>query len=156
MAVAPTFYVVPGSAVKSAIEANRQEVFDAVERAYRLHAARDAINPDSYFLRFPDKPSATRTAASAALAAEHISPNPFEGALSIVGTGVIARAIVEWLLFRNWTFRKVILYDLDRNEAERFSAWLRNQHNLVAEVQDNPADALREASLTIFCDLAGT
>lgn len=214
MAVAPTFYVVPGSAVKSAIEANRQEVFDAVERAYRLHAARDAINPDSYFLRFPDKPnariialpahlggtvqksgikwissfpenragnlarasavqilndattgypiacieasliSATRTAASAALAAEHISPNPFEGALSIVGTGVIARATVEWLLFRNWTFRKVILYDLDRNEAERFSAWLRNQHNLVAEVQDNLADALREASLILFTTTA--
>jgi N-[(2S)-2-amino-2-carboxyethyl]-L-glutamate dehydrogenase len=58
VAVAPTFYVVPGSAVKSAIEANRKEVFDAVERAYRLHAARDAINPDSSFLRFPDKPNA--------------------------------------------------------------------------------------------------
>ena len=31
--------------------------------------------------------SATRTAASAALAAEHMSPAPFEGTLSVIGTG---------------------------------------------------------------------
>src|SRR3981081_1361881 len=138
---APTFYVVPGSTVKSVIDGNRSRVLDAVEAAYRLHASGDALNPDSYFLRYPDKPSAriialpahlggaiqrsgikwissfpenragnlarasavlivndaatgyplacieaslisaTRTAASAALAAEHISPNPFEGTL---------------------------------------------------------------------------
>ncbi len=215
MAVAPIFYVVPGSAVKSAIEAKRNEVFLAVERAYRLHAAGDSINPDSYFLRFPNKPnariialpahlgggvqksgikwissfpenrasnlsrasavqvlndattgyplacieasliSATRTACSAALAAEHISLTPFEGSLSVVGTGVIARAVVEWLLFRNWKFRKVFLYDLDRVEAERFCAWLRDQKNLDAEVMDNLPDALIDASLVVFATTAG-
>ena len=161
------------------------QVFDAVEAAYRLHSAGGTVNPDSYFLRYPDKPSAriialpahlggtfqksgikwissfpentagnlarasavlilndamtgyplacieaslisaTRTAASAALAAEHISPNPFEGTLCVVGTGVIARTTVEWLLFRNWKFRKISLYDQNRKEAERFSRWLR-------------------------------
>jgi hypothetical protein len=45
-----------------------------------------------------------RTAASAALAAEHISPNPFKGILVVIGTGVIARTTVQWLLFRNWRF----------------------------------------------------
>ena len=118
--------------------------------AYRLHSSGDAVNPDSSFLRYPDKPSAriialpahlggavqksgikwissfpenragnlarasavlilndvttgyplacieaslisaTRTAASAALAAEHISSNSFEGTISVAGTGVIA------------------------------------------------------------------
>ena len=48
--------------------------------------------------------SSTRTAASAALAAEHISPNPFKGILGVIGTGVIARTTVQWLLFRNWRF----------------------------------------------------
>ena len=160
MAAAPTFYVVSSSTVKSVIDENRNQVFDAVETAYRLHAAGDAVNPDSHFLRYPDKPSAriialpahlgggvqksgikwissfpenrtsnlarasavlilndattgypvacieaslisaTRTAASAALAAEHISRNPFEGTLGVIGTGVIARTTVEWLLFR--------------------------------------------------------
>ena len=94
--------------------------------------------------------SATRTAASAALAAEHISSNPFEGTLGVVGTGVIARTTVDWLLFRNWKFRKINLYDVDRKEAERFSKWLRDQHNLQADIQDRLEDAIRDASLILF------
>jgi N-[(2S)-2-amino-2-carboxyethyl]-L-glutamate dehydrogenase len=207
---APTFYVVPGSTVKSVIDGNRKQVFDAVEAAYRLHASGDAVNPDSYFLRYPDKPSAriialpahlggaiqrsgikwissfpenragnlarasavlivndattgyplacieaslisaTRTAASAALAAEHISPNPFEGTLGVAGAGIIARTSVEWLLFRNWKFRKISLYDVDHKEAEHFSKWLRDQHNLQAVIQDRLADTICDASLILF------
>jgi ornithine cyclodeaminase len=170
VAAVPTFYVVPSSTVKRVIGDSRKQVFDAVETAYRLHAAGDSINPDSSFLRYPGKPrnriialpahlggavqksgikwissfpentaanlarasavqilnhsttgypiacleasliSATRTAASAALAAEHISPDPFGGTLCVVGTGVIARTTVEWLKFRNWNFGKVVLF----------------------------------------------
>src|ERR1700761_8635382 len=155
MASAPKFYIIPGSSVQSVIDGNRNPIFEAVEAAYRLHAAGDAVNPDSYFLRYPDRPSAriialpahvggavqksgikwissfpgnrasnlarasavlilndpttgyplacleaslisaTRTAASAALAAEHISPNPFKGILGVIGTGVIARTTVQ-------------------------------------------------------------
>ena len=207
---APTFYVVPGSTVKRVIDDNRKQVFDAVEAAYRLHASGDTVNPDSYFLRYPDKPSAriialpahlggavqrsgikwissfpenrasnlarasavlilndattgyplacieaslisaTRTAASAALAAEHISPNPFEGTLGVIGTGVIARTTIEWLFFRNWKFHKISLYDLDRKEAEHFSKWLRDQHNLEAYIQDRLEDTVSDASLILF------
>ena len=57
MPTAPTFYVVPGSAARRAIESNRDRVFKAVETAYRLHASGNAINPDSYFLRYPDRPN---------------------------------------------------------------------------------------------------
>jgi ornithine cyclodeaminase len=55
---APTFYVVPGAAVKDAIDHNRAQVFDVVEAAYRLHSSGGTVNPDSYFLRYPEKPSA--------------------------------------------------------------------------------------------------
>lgn len=211
---APTFYVVPGSTVKRVIDGSKHQVFDAVEAAYRLHAAGDALNPDSYFLRYPDNPSAriialpahlggavqrsgikwissfpanragnlarasavlilndattgyplacieaslisaTRTAASAALAAEHISPAPFEGTLSVIGTGVIARTTVEWLLFRNWTFRKINLYDIDRGEAEHFNKWLREQHHVQADIQDRLEDAIADASLVLFTTTA--
>jgi 2,3-diaminopropionate biosynthesis protein SbnB len=210
LAAAPTFYVVSGSTVKRVIDDKRNQVFDAVEEAYRLHASGDAVNPDSYFLRYPDKPSsriialpahlggavqksgikwissfpenrasnlarasavlilndattgyplacieaslisATRTAASAALAAEHISPNPFEGTLGVIGTGVIARTTIEWLLFRNWKFRKISLYDVDRKESEHFSKWLREQHNLHADIQDRLEDAISDSSLILF------
>lgn len=214
MADAPTFYVVPGVAVQSVIEGNRQQVFAAVETAYRLHAAGDAINPDSYFLRFPAKPSAriialpahlggavqksgikwissfpenragnlarasavlilndgttgypvacveaslisaTRTAASAALAAEAMSPNPFDATLGVIGTGIIARTTVEWLLFRNWKFRGIKLYDADRKEAEHFSRWLRDHHDLHADIQDSSEGAIRDTSLLLFTTTA--
>lgn len=58
MAGGPTFFVITGSTVNSIIDDNRNEVFYPVEAAYRLHASGDTVNPDSYFLRFPDKPSA--------------------------------------------------------------------------------------------------
>jgi len=211
---APTFYVVPGSTVKTVIDENRGRIFDAVEAAYRLHASGDTINPDSYFLRYPDRPSAriialpahlggaiqksgikwissfpenrtsnlarasavlilndgatgyplacieaslisaTRTAASAALAAERMSPTPFEGTLGVVGTGVIARTTVEWLLFRKWKFRSVHLYDVDRKEAQQFKKWLGDQHKLQALIHDRLEDAVRSSSLTLFTTTA--
>ena len=210
----PVFYVVPGSTVKRVIDDNKKQVFDAVEAAYRLHGSGNTVNPDSNFLRYPDRPnariialpahvggavqksgikwissfpgnkasnlarasavlilndattgyplacieasliSATRTAASAALAAEHISPHPFKGILGVIGTGVIARTTVQWLLFRNWKFRKISLYDVDRNEAEHFSKWLRDQHNLQADIQDRWEDAISDASLILFTTTA--
>ncbi len=94
--------------------------------------------------------SATRTAASAALAAEHVSPNPFEGTLCVTGAGIIARTTIEWLLFRNWKFSKINLYDLDQKEAERFSKWLREQYDLHAVIHHSLESALNDASLVLF------
>src|SRR6478609_9389629 len=58
MATAPIFHVISGSAVKDLIDEHRDQVFRAVESAYRLHSSGDAVNPDSYFLRYPKNPSA--------------------------------------------------------------------------------------------------
>lgn len=206
----PAFYVVPGTAVRRAIEENRQQVFDAVEIAYRLHASGDAINPDSYFLRYPDRPnsriialpahlggsvkksgikwissfpdnnagnlarasavlilndgetgypiacleaaliSSTRTAASAALAAERISQQPFEGSIGVIGTGVIARATIEWLLFRGWNFNAINLFDVGRGESEKFSDWLRNKYDIEPIIHDRLESAVSGSSLILF------
>lgn len=214
MSAVPIFDVVPGPVVKRVIDANKKQVFDAVEAAYRLHDSGSTLNPDSYFLRYPDKPnarfialpahlggdvqksgikwissfpdnratnlarasavlilndtstgypiacleasliSATRTAASAALAAEYISPKPFEGTLAIIGTGIIARTTVEWLLFRNWQFSKIKLYDVDHAEAEHFSKWLRDQCDLQAQIQDCLEDTTSDSSLILFTTTA--
>lgn len=214
MAQPPEFYNVPGSTVGNVIEENRAAVFEAIETAYRLHAKGDSVNPDSYFLLYPDKPSAriialpahlggsvqksgikwissfpenraanlarasavlilndasngypvacmeasvisaTRTAASAALAAEHLALDPFKGTLCIVGTGIIARTTVEWLMFRNWKFDKVNLFDLDNSEAQRFAEWLRSSHGLEVEIKDQLENALRESTLNLFTTTA--
>ncbi|HKP69604.1 MAG TPA: 2,3-diaminopropionate biosynthesis protein SbnB [Pyrinomonadaceae bacterium] len=214
MSTAPTFYVVSGSAARRAIESNRDRVFKAVETAYRLHASGNAINPDSYFLRYPDRPnsriialpahlagsiqksgikwissfpdntagnlarasavlilndgatgypiacieaaliSSTRTAASAALAAERLSPNPFTGTIGVIGTGVIARATIEWLMYREWKFSKVNLFDLDRSGSEQFSAWLRDRYDLDVDIHDDLESAVVDSSVVLFTTTA--
>ncbi len=214
MGTNPKFYVISGSTVKQVIDDRRSQVFEAVEAAYRLHAAGDSINPDSYFLRYPDRPrnriialpahlggdvqksgikwissfpenttenlarasavqilndattgfpvacieasliSATRTAASAALAAEVLSLSPFRGTLCVVGTGIISRTTIEWLKFREWNFDKVNLFDTNRSEAERVAKWIESTYNERVEIKDSLADAVSDASLILFATTA--
>ena len=90
--------------------------------------------------------SATRTAASAPVATEHISPKPFRGILGVIGTEVIARTTVQWLLFRNWKLPKISLCDVDRKKAEHFGKWLRDQHNL--QVNAGGLEVTVEAGVT--------
>ncbi|MYW20613.1 2,3-diaminopropionate biosynthesis protein SbnB, partial [Streptomyces sp. SID2955] len=53
----PQFCVIPGSRVHQVLDGRQREVIDLVEAAYRLHGEGRTINPPSYFLRFPDRPS---------------------------------------------------------------------------------------------------
>jgi len=53
----PAFAVVPGLQVQHALEGREKEIVELVEATYRLHAAGVSVNPPSYFLRFPDRPS---------------------------------------------------------------------------------------------------
>ena len=98
--------------------------------------------------------SATRTAASAALAAEQLSPDRLAGSLCVVGTGVISRTTVEWLKFRGWKFSKIKLYDVNQEEAERFRAWLHDQYDVQADVQDTLEEAVSGSSLIVFATTA--
>jgi ornithine cyclodeaminase len=54
----PPFAVIPGIQVQHALKGREREIVELVEQAYRLHCAGDSVNPPSYFLRFPDRPSA--------------------------------------------------------------------------------------------------
>jgi ornithine cyclodeaminase len=48
--------IIDGRTVSGIIGAHRDECVDAVRQAYLAHADGRAVNPDSHFLRFPDKP----------------------------------------------------------------------------------------------------
>src|SRR5438477_2622065 len=48
--------VINGKTVSDIVGAHRAECIDVVEHAYLAHARGQAINPHSYFLRFPEKP----------------------------------------------------------------------------------------------------
>src|SRR5881296_1543696 len=48
--------IINGKSVFDIIRAHRAECIDVVRNAYLAHAEGQSVNPDSYFLRFPDKP----------------------------------------------------------------------------------------------------
>lgn len=52
----PAFHIVSGTVVTALLESDPAAIFGAVATGYRLHCQGRSINPDSYFLRFADKP----------------------------------------------------------------------------------------------------
>lgn len=66
----PGFAVISGAQVREALQGREREIVDLVETVYRLHGAGDTgdtVNPPSYFLRFPDRPSSRIIALPASL-----------------------------------------------------------------------------------------
>jgi len=63
----PSFSVITGTEVQRVLTGDEQAVTAVVEQAYRTHGAGDTVNPPSYFLRFPDRPSARIIALPASL-----------------------------------------------------------------------------------------
>ncbi|MFD6297784.1 2,3-diaminopropionate biosynthesis protein SbnB [Streptomyces sp. NPDC060235] len=54
---APSFSVISGAQVQHVLDGRHREVVDLIEAAYRWHGNGQTVNPPSYFLRFPDRPS---------------------------------------------------------------------------------------------------
>ena len=61
------FAVIPGRQVERALRGRQKEIVELVEATYRRHSAGDSVNPPSYFLRFPDRPSARIIALPASI-----------------------------------------------------------------------------------------
>ncbi|MBP2323507.1 ornithine cyclodeaminase [Kibdelosporangium banguiense] len=63
----PGFAVIPGAQVQHALQGRETLIVELIEATYRLHSAGDSVNPPSYFLRFPDHPSARIIALPASI-----------------------------------------------------------------------------------------
>ena len=63
----PPFAVISGAQVQDALQGREKQIVELIEATYRLHAAGESVNPPSYFLRFPDRPSARIIALPASL-----------------------------------------------------------------------------------------
>ena len=210
--------IINGKTVFDVIRSRRSECIGIVREAYLAHAEGQSVNPDSYFLRFPDKPdcriialpaylgkdfdvaglkwiasfpgnvkrgfprasavlvlnnyetgypfailessiiSATRTAASAALAA-HWLTGQRRGArsLGIVGTGLIARYVYDFLVDTGWEIEEVRLHDLSPQESEKFktTACRPEKHRAVTVVPD-VSQLLKACDLVLFTTVAST
>ncbi|WP_427919288.1 2,3-diaminopropionate biosynthesis protein SbnB [Streptomyces sp. cg40] len=214
----PSFAVVSGEQVQQALAGRESEIGELVEATYRLHGAGDSVNPPSYFLRFPDRPSsriialpaslggplrvdglkwissfpgntgsglprasavlilndpdtgypyaclessvisATRTASSAALAAEKLSrgrTRPLR--VGFVGTGLIARYIHTHLRATGWEFEETGVYDLSADSAEGFRGYLeRSGAQGRITVHDKAEGLVRSSDLLVFATIAGS
>jgi ornithine cyclodeaminase len=63
----PPFAVVAGAQVQQVLQGREKQVVELVEQTYRVHAAGDSVNPPSYFLRFPDRPTSRIIALPASI-----------------------------------------------------------------------------------------
>ena len=64
---APPFAVISGAQVQGALRGRERQIAELVEDTYRIHGAGDSVNPPSYFLRFPDRPSSRIIALPASI-----------------------------------------------------------------------------------------
>lgn len=172
------FSVISGSIVNKILQSNYDKVIDLVEAAYLAHGEKKTLNPDSYFLKYPDKPeariialpahlggdfnvsgikwiasfpkninygiprasaviilndyetgypiaclegsiiSASRTAASAVLAAQNLIEAKTVKRLGIIGCGLISRYVLNFLLNTGWTISVLNLFDLNNEYSE--------------------------------------
>ncbi|GHE02799.1 2,3-diaminopropionate biosynthesis protein SbnB [Streptomyces alanosinicus] len=214
---APTFAVISGEQVRQALSGRERQLVELVETAYRLHGAGESVNPPSYFLRFPDRPtariialpaaiggpdrvdglkwissfpdnvgaglprasavlilndhdtgypfaclessiiSATRTAASAALAADWLSRGRTRPTrVGFFGTGLIARYIHTFLAGTGWDFEAVGVHDVSADSAEGYCGYLRQAGTTARiTVHDSAEDLVRASDLVVFATVAG-
>ncbi|MEV4434153.1 2,3-diaminopropionate biosynthesis protein SbnB [Streptomyces sp. NPDC049555] len=213
----PPFAVITGAQVADVLTGHEKQVLDLVEEVYTLHGRGSSVNPPSYFLRFPDRPSAriialpasvggekptdglkwissfpenvaagiprasavlilndhvtgypfaclessiisaSRTAASAALAADRLSRGARARRIGFVGTGLIARYVHHYLQASGWTFDELGVHDLSATHAEAFADYLTSAPGDAPVVVHDSAEELITASdLVVFATVAGS
>jgi ornithine cyclodeaminase len=100
--------------------------------------------------------SATRTAASAALAADRLSrgrPRPTR--VGFFGTGLIARYIHSFLTGTGWSFEAVGVHDVSADSAAGFRGYLSQAGTTApVTVHDRAEDLVRSSDLVVFATVA--
>jgi ornithine cyclodeaminase len=67
MSKTPSFSVISGAQVRQVLHGQEKRVVELIEAAYRTHGVGRTVNPPSYFLRFPDRPTARIIALPASI-----------------------------------------------------------------------------------------
>jgi N-[(2S)-2-amino-2-carboxyethyl]-L-glutamate dehydrogenase len=100
--------------------------------------------------------SATRTAASAALAAHWLTrTKPHPTHIGFVGTGLIARYIHTYLTTTGWTFDEIGVHDLSTNSATSFHNYLKQSATTSRiKIHHSAEQLIRASHLIIFATVA--
>jgi N-[(2S)-2-amino-2-carboxyethyl]-L-glutamate dehydrogenase len=102
--------------------------------------------------------SATRTAASAALAADWLSRGRGRPTrVGFIGTGLINRYVHTFLAGTGWSFDEIGLFDLSADSAAGFHGYLdRAGSGGRVTVHGSAEDLIRASDLVVFATVAGT
>lgn len=99
--------------------------------------------------------SAARTAASAAIGAKIICGNHTEIAqLGIVGCGVIAHSVLDFLIDSGWKINKVVLFDLSSERAACFKHSVAKTYSIDIEVAPELKASIQSSDLILFATTA--
>lgn len=100
--------------------------------------------------------SAARTAASATLAAYWLTGEARRArALGIVGTGLIARTVYDFLMDTGWTIDEVRLHDLVPHASDRFRASVcRAERHRAVTIAPHVEPLLAASDLILFTTVA--
>ncbi|MET8453274.1 2,3-diaminopropionate biosynthesis protein SbnB [Streptomyces sp. NPDC005209] len=101
--------------------------------------------------------SATRTAASAALAADRLSRDRQRPTrVGFFGTGLIARYVHTFLTATGWSFDEIGVHDLSRDSAAGFRDHLQQTCTVgQITVHDSAEELIRSSDLVVFATVAG-
>lgn len=153
------FHVIDGRTVASVLDADPVACIDDVERAYLDHDAGRTVNPDSYFLRFPQEPANRIIALPASLSGEQavsgikwISSYPGN-----IASG-LQRASAVLILNDTRTGYAYACLEASRISAMRTAAsavlaarWLRQKPRGVAQLSFVGAGFIARNILDMFC-----
>lgn len=99
--------------------------------------------------------SATRTAASAALAAVELRDGRSFDRVAVIGGGLIARYVVRYLLAAGVTPQEIVVHDTSVAHGASFVDHLRRTHpGTTARFTDDVAEAIGASDLVVFTTVA--
>jgi N-[(2S)-2-amino-2-carboxyethyl]-L-glutamate dehydrogenase len=212
--VEKNFSVISGRIVNEILQSNYTKVIGLVESAYIIHGEKKTLNPDSYFLKYPEKPeariialpahlggefnvsgikwiasfpkninhgiprasavivlndyktgypiaclegsivSASRTAASAVLAAQNLIKSKTIKRLGIIGCGLISRYVLEFLLNSGWTIPALELFDLVDEHSLAMKDYIRDRGIKEVHISSTKEELISSCDLIVFTTTA--
>ena len=101
--------------------------------------------------------SAARTAASAALGAFWLNGRrKTVDCLGIIGTGLIARYIFEFMIGAGWQIGRLMIFDARRDYAERFKENTDSHHYPEVDIAESAEALIKASGMTVFATTAAT
>jgi len=101
--------------------------------------------------------SSARTAASGVLAAEVLTGQRTARRVAVIGAGLIARQVLDFLHDLDWQVEQFVVHDLNPDHTTTLARRIQGSfHDATATTASTAADAIRDSDLVIITTVAAT